>query len=214
MTWLKNAKIVEQLQLHLHLWIGETVTDYPNWFQGAAKDNFEQYLEHFKEQDNLNFLQVGVFTGDASKWLVDNILTGTGCMLTDVDTWEGSDEDAHHQMDFSNVELTYDAKVAGYKNITKEKMDSAKFFSKVQGLFDFIYVDADHTAEGVYIDAMNSWQFLKPNGILAFDDYTWGDGLPDQSLAPRPGIDKFLDKYNGNYHLIYKGAQVWIRKNA
>jgi hypothetical protein len=61
---------------------------------------------------------------------------------------------------------------------------------------------------------MNSWQFLKPNGILAFDDYTWGDGLPDQSLAPRQGIDKFLDKYNDNYHLIYKGPQVWIRKNA
>jgi predicted O-methyltransferase YrrM len=190
------------------------MTDYPNWFQGIAKDNFEQYLEHFKGQDDLRFLQVGVFTGDASKWLVDNILTGSGSTLTDVDTWEGSDEGAHHQMDFSDVESTYDAKVAGYKNIIKHKMDSAKFFSRDPDLFDFIYVDADHTAEGVYKDAMNSWQFLKRNGILAFDDYTWGDGLPDQSLAPRPGIDKFLDKYNGNYHLIYKGAQVWIRKNA
>lgn len=193
---------------------GLTVTDYPNWFQGTAKDCFEQYLEHFKKQENLNFLQVGVFTGDASVWLADNILTGKNSRLYDVDTWLGSDESVHHTMDFADVERTYDAKVNGYENILKYKMDSATFFSKELGPFDFIYVDADHTSEGVYRDAMNSWQFLKPNGILAFDDYTWGDGLPDQSLAPRQGIDKFLDKYNGNYHLIYKGPQVWIRKNA
>ena len=193
---------------------GLIVTDYPNWFAGVSKDCFEQYLEHFKKQENLNFLQVGVFTGDASVWLADNILTGKNSKLYDVDTWLGSDEDAHHVMDFADVEHTYDAKVKGYENILKYKMDSATFFSKELGAFDFIYVDADHTAEGVYKDAMNSWQFLKPNGILAFDDYTWGDGLPDQSLAPRQGIDKFLDKYNGNYHLIHKGAQVWIRKNA
>jgi predicted O-methyltransferase YrrM len=193
---------------------GLIVAEYPNWFNGSAKDYFEQHLVHLEKQENLNFLQVGVFTGDASIWLADNILTGKNSRLYDVDTWLGSDEDAHHVMDFADVERTYDAKVSGYENILKYKMDSATFFSKELGLFDFIYVDADHTAEGVYRDAMNSWQVLKPNGILAFDDYTWGDGLPDQSLAPRQGIDKFLDKYNGQYHLIHKGAQVWIRKNA
>ena len=193
---------------------GLIVAEYPKWFNGSAKDYFEQHLVHLEKQENLNFLQVGVFTGDASIWLADNILTGKNSRLYDVDTWLGSDEDAHHVMDFANVERTYDAKVSGYENILKYKMDSATFFSKELGLFDFIYVDADHTAEGVYKDAMNSWQVLKPNGILAFDDYTWGDGLPDQSLAPRQGIDKFLDKYNGQYHLIHKGAQVWIRKNA
>jgi predicted O-methyltransferase YrrM len=193
---------------------GLIVAEYPNWFNGSAKDYFEQHLVHFEKQENLNFLQVGVFTGDASIWLANNILTGKNSRLYDVDTWLGSDEGAHHVMDFADVERTYDAKVSGYENILKYKMDSATFFSKELGLFDFIYVDADHTAEGVYRDAMNSWQVLKPNGILAFDDYTWGDGLPDQSLAPRQGIDKFLDKYNGQYHLIHKGAQVWIRKNA
>lgn len=206
---------MEQLQLHLHLWIGETVTDYPNWFQGAAHDNFAQYLEHFKGEENLHFLQVGAYTGDASKWLLDNILTGRNCMLTDVDTWQGSDEPVHHDMDWQNVEQVYDAKLSMYSTVFKHKMTSDEYFADhSNGWYDFVYIDADHTAHAAYTDGVNGWRDLKPNGILAFDDYTWGDGLPDQTLAPRPGIDKFLEEYAGQYQLINKVHQVWIRKNA
>ena len=215
MTLHKNVKSVEQLQLHLHLWIGETVTNYPNWFQGAAHDNFAQYLEHFKGEENLHFLQVGAYTGDASKWLLDNILTGRNCMLTDVDTWQGSDEPIHHDMDWQNVEQVYDAKLSVYSTVFKHKMTSDEYFADhSNGWYDFVYIDADHTAHAAYTDGVNGWRDLKPNGILAFDDYTWGDGLPDQTLAPRPGIDKFLEEYAGQYQLINKVHQVWIRKNA
>lgn len=188
------------------------MTEYPNWFQGIAKDCFEQYLDHFKQQQNLTFLQVGAFTGDASKWMLDNILTGRNCILVDVDTWEGSDEGAHHAMDFSDVEATYDAKLSVYSTVLKHKMKSDDFFHQRQGSYDFIYVDGDHTADQTYRDGCNAWNNLKQNGILAFDDYLWGEGLPDQSLAPKPGIDKFLDERSGQFHLLYKGAQVWIRK--
>jgi len=122
---------------------------------------------------------------------------------------------AHHQMDFSDVEKTYDAKLSVYSTAFKHKMTSDEYFADhSNGWYDFVYVDADHTAAAAYKDGVNGWRDLKPNGILAFDDYTWGDGLPDQTLAPRPGIDKFLDEFNGQYHLMHKGAQVWIRKNA
>ena len=215
MTLHKNVKSVEQLQPHPHLWTGETVTDYPNWFQGAAHDNFAQYLEHFKGKENLHFLQVGAYTGDASKWLLDNILTGRNCMLTDVDTWQGSNEPVHYDMDWQNVEQVYDDKLSVYSTVFKHKMTSDEYFADhSNGWYDFVYIDADHTAHAAYTDGVNGWRDLKPNGILAFDDYTWGDGLPDQTLAPRPGIDKFLEEYAGQYQLINKVHQVWIRKNA
>jgi predicted O-methyltransferase YrrM len=191
------------------------VNNYPNWFRVTAENNFKQYLDVFKGQNNLHFLQVGAFTGDASKWLLDNILTGKDCVLTDVDTWEGSDEVAHHVMDFSDVEKTYDAKLSVYDNVFKHKTTSDEYFTDNSNkLYDFVYVDADHTAAATYKDGVNGWRNLKPNGVLAFDDFTWGDGMPDQSLTPRPGIEKFLDEFNGQYYLIHKGAQVWIRKNA
>ena len=70
----------------------------------TAIENFKNYLLPFAGRKELNFLQVGAFTGDASKWLLDNVLTHETSRLVDVDTWRGSDEIAHHEMDWSDVE--------------------------------------------------------------------------------------------------------------
>jgi hypothetical protein len=62
--------------------------NYPNWFEMTAKHNFQTYLAEFKDKPNLKFLQLGVYTGDASVWLCNNILTVKGSVLIDVDTWQ------------------------------------------------------------------------------------------------------------------------------
>ena len=43
--------------------------------------------------------------------------------------------------------------------------------------YDLIYVDADHTYEGVKRDAVAALKALKPDGILVFNDYTLYDPL-------------------------------------
>ena len=90
---------------------------YPDWFTQTAKPNFEKHLAHLAGQDDLSFLQLGAFTGDASVWLADNILTGKYNLLIDVDTWQGSDESAHKTMDFSDVYKTYLEKVKKYRTV-------------------------------------------------------------------------------------------------
>lgn len=66
----------------------------------------------------------------------------------------------------------------------------------------------------VYDDGVGAFDVLKPGGIIAFDDYMWGDGMLDQTLAPRPGVDKFLEEYMGQYKMLHMYTQVWIQKNA
>lgn len=189
------------------------VSEYPVWFN---PENFQQYLSHYKGQQDLKFLQIGVFTGDASVWLLENILTDSSSLLIDVDTWQGSpDEDVHMQMDFEDVYKTYKNKMEPYNNMRSIRDTSSNFFEQKQpDTYDFIYIDGDHTEQTVYADGVNAWNCLKPNGILAFDDYTWGDGLEDQSRAPRPAIDRILEQYTSQYTLLIKNYQVWIRKNA
>jgi len=46
---------------------------YPNWFAQTAQSNFTTYLTEYAGKPNLRFLQLGVFTGDASVWLCNNI---------------------------------------------------------------------------------------------------------------------------------------------
>lgn len=190
------------------------MTDYPNWFELTAQYNFEAFLTPLAGKDDLKFLQLGVFTGDASVWLAKNILTGKGCWLIDVDTWKGSDELDHKSMDFDDVYEVYKTKTKIYKTIKHFKSTTTWFLSSVRKDpdYDFIYVDADHTTVGVILDAELAWPQLKSGGIMGFDDYTWGHASGDPRLAPQVGIDLFLHRHQGDYELLAKNAQVWIKK--
>ena len=193
------------------------MTDYPNWFAVTAKGNFEQFLTPLKSEENLRFLQLGVYTGDASVWIVENIFSDVHKhRLLDVDTWQGSDEPDHEPMDFEDVYQTYLVKVKPTGLVTPYRMTTVEYLTSSAAKynkFDFIYIDADHTTVGVILDAELSWPLLRSGGIMAFDDYTWGHASGDPRLAPQVGIDLFLHRHLGDYELLTKGGQVWIRKH-
>lgn len=191
------------------------MTEYPNWFDTTAKDNFAKHLLPLAGQ-KLKTLQIGAYTGDASIWLVQNVLTHPESVLFDVDTWQGSDEDMHKEFDWKDVEKTYDEKLSeelqpGGK-VVKNKMFSVDFLINAKPpKYDFIYIDGDHTTFGVFLDAMLSWVWLKTGGIMAFDDYKWGEDIHPH-LAPKLGIDTFVYLYAPEMKLLEYDYQVWIQK--
>jgi predicted O-methyltransferase YrrM len=188
--------------------------NYPNWFEMTAKHNFQTYLAEFKDKPNLKFLQLGVYTGDASVWLCNNILTVKGSVLIDVDTWTGSDEESHAEMDFRDVERVYKEKVKDLPVVSiTSRTDEYLIRQRTHftDAYDFIYIDADHTAASVLLDAELSWPLLKSGGVLAFDDYTWGRHLPP-SKTPRPGILLFIDKHKEELDTLVINDQYWINK--
>lgn len=184
--------------------------EYPNWFVSTgAVDNFHRHLQQFKNNP-VHFLQIGAYTGDASKWMLDNILTHPESTLTDVDTWKGSDEDAHHEMDFTDVYKTYTDKVGKYQNLTLHTMTSDEFFRLNDKKFDFIYIDGDHTAFGVMKDLINSYSCLAQGGIIACDDYPWSEGKGVFN-EPRPAIDAFFNMTRDYMKVIELNWQVWFK---
>jgi len=190
------------------------MTEYPNWFESTeAKSNFENMLDHYKGQPNLQFLQLGVYTGDASVWLMENILTDETSRLIDVDTWYGSDEEAHKEMDFSEIYKLYSERVQPYRDRITSVRSKTVDFLRYEPLeeYDFIYIDADHTATGVLLDAELSWDILKPGGIMAFDDYQWLSGK-GANFDPAPGINSFLNRHSRKFRVLHQGWQVWIVK--
>ncbi len=192
------------------------VVEFPDWFSAYAKPNFEKYLIPLAGVDNFRCLQLGVYTGDASVWLMENILTGEDSQLVDVDTWEGSNEQAHEFISFNAVFDYYKQRTGNFdierhqiiQDTTVEYLTTVAYWPSI---FDFIYVDADHTTVGVLLDGELSWKLLKSGGLLAFDDYQWGAHLP-ASKSPKLGIDLFLERHLGEYEILEQGLQVWIRK--
>lgn len=185
---------------------------YPDWFSATeAKSNFEKYLDHYNSLPNRKFLQLGAYLGDASVWLMENILVDTSSVLYDVDTWEGSDEPAHDVMDFNQVYKYYLKRTKKYPNLKHFKTTTYEYLRFDNNTYDFVYVDADHTAVSVLLDAVLAWDLLKPGGIMAFDDYEWRSGKGGE-FDPAPGINTFLTRYQGKFKVIHKGWQIWIVK--
>lgn len=176
--------------------------NFPNWFKSV-----ETYFRHVPNEP-LRALQIGTYTGDATAWLLANRKVE---MLYDVDTWEGSNEEAHDPLDFSSVEKYYDFRFTDNKNITKCKMTSDEFFNKTTHTFNFIYIDGDHTALQTALDGLNAFKVLESGGVMAFDDYQWYYG-GKKFLEPKRGVDAFLSICEGEYTVIEIGYQVWIKK--
>jgi len=187
-----------------------------NWNQEFIK-NTNQFLN---EKFDL-CLEIGSFEGLTSNYIVNNLLSENGkliCVdpLTDVylnDKLSEIDE-IKNNTDFIYFKNQYNR----FFNNVSEHLENNKIslirelsvdifpelIKKYQNKFDFIYIDGDHRPEGVYIDAINSFELCKVYGFILFDDYLWEDtGL---------GIDKFLNEYSGKYDLLVKDYQVLIKK--
>jgi predicted O-methyltransferase YrrM len=187
------------------------MSQFPDWFSAYAKPNFEKYLLEYAGRPYLKFLQIGAYTGDASVWLAQNVLTGEFPELIDIDTWLGSDEEVHESINFADVYTTYKERIKPYPCIVPIINSSFNAIQFLQKSFDFVYIDGDHTAAGVLLDAELSWYRLKSGGLLAFDDYQWGSHL-HSFKSPKLGIDLFLERHAGEYELLGQGLQVWIRR--
>lgn len=174
---------------------------------------FEAHLMEYKDK-KVDFLQIGAYTGDATEWLFNNVLTNSEATLTDVDTWEGSDEEEHKQMVWSEVEHFYTNRHQNKidsNNLIKVKSTSDNFFRENKKQFDFIYVDGNHMAAAVLKDGTNSYDCLKVGGILAFDDYAWSQ-YKGPAFDPKPAIDAIMLCYDGCFEILSVGLQVWLRK--
>lgn len=186
---------------------------YPNWFeQSQARENFEKFAPRGRK---IEALQIGAYTGDATKWMVENILTEPGSVLVDVDTWEGSDEPVHKNMDWEDVFETYKSKNAeAIKSgkVLPVKKTSDTYFAKYQKEeFDFIYIDGDHTAFGVVRDITNAYRLLRVDGILALDDYMWSLNQ-GEFYDPKPAIDWFKNILGDRLETLVINGQAWFKK--
>lgn len=192
------------------------MTQYVNWFQNDGQNNFYTHLFHTFAGKPTRYLQIGAYTGDASVWLYENLLKTSDSVLVDVDTWEGSEEPVHYEMNWHTVEALYDTKTLDgrqARKIVKYKGTSDSFFANNRENYDFIYIDGDHTSYGVIKDAVAAYECLNIGGIIAFDDYEWSAGLGVLN-EPKLAIDAFWNIYQGRLELILRDYQCWFRKVA
>jgi len=188
--------------------------------------SWTRLLAEFKGRDNLQCLEIGSYEGRSGLWLCDNILsTCRNAKLVAIDTFEGGVEHRSNSHQYGStlsvLEERFRSNLQPY--IDNQTVDVRRGYSSAvlsqligdrNGTFDFCYVDGSHMAADVLIDGIMCWLLLKDGGILAFDDYPWDGMRRGPAWRPQPAIDALLQCFEGQYELLHKDWQVFIRKRT
>jgi len=176
-----------------------------NWHQNQVPYLTHHLLPIFQDKKDIRALEIGSFEGRSTAWWLDNLPIKD---MTCVDTWEGSEEHSH--IDMTKVFENFKSNVGDRVKWIKESSHTA--IPKLEGEFDFIYVDGSHMAKDVLLDGLLCDRILAKGGIILFDDYEWEEGIIPELNRPKIGINAF---YNVNFHLyemMFKEHQICFRK--
>lgn len=167
-------------------------------------EHFEKYLSGLFDKPNI-CLEIGVWGGGSSVWFLEKICKVTGSHL--------------YMMDITDIENHSILKnnLAPYDNWTYIVGDSTKSFetfhhnSLTSEFLDFVYVDGEHSVEGAYRDAVNSFRCLKSGGIICFDDYQPYEES-ESGYSVKTAVDRFEAEYSDKIEFLFQSFQKWFIK--
>ena len=187
-----------------------------DWSQtrGYWADMFADY--GLPGQADLHFLEIGCFEGRTTLWLLENVLTDPTCLITVIDTFQGSPEFEHMGVDGDSLDrftenladFIMDGKVIVRQGESRDVLRTIP----VEPRYDFIYVDGSHYADDVHEDATLAWTLLKPGGVMVFDDYMWGLEGQEEWERPRQGIDDFMSEHIDELEVRHCHYQLVVEK--
>ena len=119
--------------------------------------------------------EVGVFEGTFAEQLLQEVQPG---MLWLVDPWQGisgsGDQDGNN-FKLCNLETEYQRLVCKYHDdprVSIQRMFSVQFYERLaDNSLDALYIDGDHSYQGVRTDLLLGWNKVKPGGWIMGHDY-------------------------------------------
>jgi hypothetical protein len=189
--WQKN-KFHEKYALQKH-YQGKYIFDYMD----AFSSNINVWIKFIKKAKldvkTVHYLEIGSFEGMSSVFILEK-LPNACCTFVDPfeSTAELNDSVGLGKSDFEKIYSNFQNNIKQFSNRASVfKQESNEFFKTNNNKFDFIYIDGSHLAIDVYHDAVNSFEALRDNGYIIFDDFFWFH-YKNFEDNPIGGISKFL----------------------
>jgi hypothetical protein len=121
----------------------------------------------------------------------------------------------HHNVKVAQGKASHEARITLHKGFSNTQLPKL-LAEGMQGYFDVVYIDGSHQAPDVLLDAVLGFELLRPQGIIAFDDYLWQEPLPggvDPIRCPKLAIDAFANIYCRKLRLISAPlSQLYMEK--
>lgn len=136
-------------------------------------------------QDCDNYLEIGVLSGGSMALMVHN--NDVHRRHVGVDLFEGYDISLERSLSNINMFNHYDHEV----KLIKGDSNQSKVIRQVSDLFpdgvSLLFIDGDHSYDGVKNDFESYGPLVRPGGIICFDDY-------DGSGYHRSNIKRYVDQ--------------------
>jgi cephalosporin hydroxylase len=151
----------------------------PSWFSFGKLYSF--MVDRYPSGSH--FVEIGSWKGCSSSYMAVEIHnSGKNIKFDCVDTWQGTqigdDKSIHEQDPDVAAGVLYERFLSNIDRVKQYinpvRMDSAEAAKNYKDeSLDFVFVDADHTYNGVMRD-LNAWvPKIRVGGIIAGHDYAW-----------------------------------------
>ncbi len=128
-----------------------------------------------------HFVEIGSWKGKSAAYMaVEIINSGKNIKFDCVDTWTGSEEHAGiKEVTEGTLYETFLRNTERVKHIINPiRMDSvAAAETYANGSLDFVFIDGDHSYEGVRRDILAYLPKMKHNSIISGHDYAWHEPI-------------------------------------
>lgn len=116
-----------------------------------------------------NIVEIGSFQGESTTIFSENFKNSK---IFAVDVWTNNYEMNSNANNPVDVENNFNIITKEYSNIIKIKMSSEKFSNIIaDNSIDFVYIDGDHSYEGVTLDITKWKNKVKKGGYIGGHDY-------------------------------------------
>jgi hypothetical protein len=147
-------------------------------------------------------LEIGIFKGEFMEYIINNCNIGS---IDGVDIFEGvtcsGDSDGnnvvHYPLDISYLELS--EKYKDNMNVKLIKYDSSSYLKSLpDNYYDIIYIDGDHSYNGVKNDLSESFYKIKNGGYIMGHDYEMNMNKAKNvyNFGVKRAVDEFCSIYS------------------
>lgn len=146
----------------------------------------------------VNFLEVGVYSGESTRIFLDNLDVGT---YYAVDPWRTGydDSDEASSTDMAEVERMFNENILKrYRNVVKFRGTLSEFTKTEFGPIDVVYIDANHQYEFVKSDIIETILRIRPSVAICGHDFML------------TGVQRSIIEMLGAPDAIY-GLSTWVK---
>lgn len=122
----------------------------------------------------------------------------------------GSKDPADYQKFYDGIAVSVQQRFVN-RPVTIHRMNSRDFFKTFTELVDWVYVDGDHSYNGVMHDLTNALRVLKPCGSILGDDYSMVPPKAGHKPDVKRAVDDFVQQHNLKFDNFY-GTQYEIKQ--